>query len=103
MPEKEVGFVRMGKVAEKVKEIKEIGVSVLGYAFMGKAHTNAYIKMLCFVDSYANSPSQTTKQPTTLYHLSYLHPQRRVFRQRHTPIRGQNRTMETPPQASHPN
>jgi len=48
MPEKEVGFVRMGKVTEEVKEIKEIGVGVLGYAFMGKAHTNAYIKMPIF-------------------------------------------------------
>ncbi|MEM2789571.1 MAG: Gfo/Idh/MocA family oxidoreductase, partial [Candidatus Bathyarchaeia archaeon] len=49
MPEeKEVGFVRMGKVAGEVKEIKEIGVGLLGYAFMGKAHANAYIKMPIF-------------------------------------------------------
>jgi len=46
--EKEVGFVRMGKVEEVPKEIKEIGVGVLGYSFMGKAHTNAYIKMPIF-------------------------------------------------------
>ena len=46
--EKEVGFVRMGKVAGEVKEIKEIGVGLLGYAFMGKAHANAYIKMPIF-------------------------------------------------------
>ena len=45
--EKEVGFVTMG-VVEKAKEIKEIGVGMLGYAFMGKAHTNAYIKMPIF-------------------------------------------------------
>jgi len=46
--EKEVGFVRMGKVEEMPKEIKEIGVGVLGYSFMGKTHTNAYIKMPIF-------------------------------------------------------
>ena len=45
--EKEVGFVTMG-VVEKAEEIKEIGVGMLGYAFMGKAHTNAYIKMPIF-------------------------------------------------------
>jgi len=48
MPEEEVGFIRMGKVAEVPKEIKEIGVGMLGYSFMGKAHTNAYIKMPIF-------------------------------------------------------
>jgi len=47
MSEEEVGFVTMG-VVEKAKEIKEIGVGMLGYAFMGKAHTNAYIKMPIF-------------------------------------------------------
>ncbi len=46
--EKEVGFVRMGKISGVPKEIKEIGVGVLGYSFMGKAHTNAYIKMPIF-------------------------------------------------------
>jgi predicted dehydrogenase len=46
--EKEVGFIRMGKVAGEIKEIKEIGVGLLGYAFMGKAHANAYIKMPIF-------------------------------------------------------
>jgi len=30
------------------ENIKEIGVGVLGYAFMGKAHSNAYIKMPVF-------------------------------------------------------
>jgi len=44
---KEVGFVRMGEV-EEAREIKEIGVGMLGYAFMGKAHTNAFIKMPIF-------------------------------------------------------
>lgn len=46
--EKEVGFVRMGKVTGKAGEIKEIGVGLIGYAFMGKAHANAYIKMPVF-------------------------------------------------------
>ena len=45
--EKKVGFVRMGEV-EAAGEVREIGVGVLGYAFMGKAHTNAYIKMPIF-------------------------------------------------------
>ena len=48
MPKKEVGFVTMGKVAKEAIETREIGVGVLGYAFMGKAHTNAYIKMPIF-------------------------------------------------------
>ena len=48
MPEEEVGFVRMGKVAEVPEEIREIGVGMLGYAFMGKAHTNGYRKMPVF-------------------------------------------------------
>jgi len=47
--EKDVGFIRMGRVEEGVKEIRQIGVGVLGYSFMGKAHTNAYIKMPIFV------------------------------------------------------
>src|SRR5919106_6356868 len=37
----EVGFVTMGKAAGEV-EVKLIGVGMLGYAFMGKAHSNAY-------------------------------------------------------------
>jgi len=48
MSKKEVGFVRMGKVAEKPKEIREIGVGVMGYAFMGKAHSNGYMRMPVF-------------------------------------------------------
>ncbi|MEM0011204.1 MAG: Gfo/Idh/MocA family oxidoreductase, partial [Candidatus Bathyarchaeia archaeon] len=47
MSKKEVGFVRMGEV-EEAREIREIGVGMLGYAFMGKAHTNAFIKMPIF-------------------------------------------------------
>jgi predicted dehydrogenase len=45
---KEVGFVTMGKVSKEPKEVKDIGVGVLGYAFMGKAHTNGYKKMPVF-------------------------------------------------------
>src|SRR5919109_850133 len=37
----EVGFVTMGKAAGAV-EVRPIGVGMLGYAFMGKAHSNAY-------------------------------------------------------------
>jgi predicted dehydrogenase len=37
----EVGFVTMGRTAGEV-EVKPIGVGMLGYAFMGKAHSNAY-------------------------------------------------------------
>jgi predicted dehydrogenase len=37
----EVGFVTMGK-ASGGEEVKPIGVGLLGYAFMGKAHSNAY-------------------------------------------------------------
>jgi predicted dehydrogenase len=37
----EVGFVTMGK-ASSGAEVKPIGIGMLGYAFMGKAHSNAY-------------------------------------------------------------
>ena len=37
----EVGFVTMGKAAGGA-EVKPIGIGMLGYAFMGKAHSNAY-------------------------------------------------------------
>jgi predicted dehydrogenase len=37
----EVGFVTMGKTAGDV-EVAPIGIGMLGYAFMGKAHANAY-------------------------------------------------------------
>ncbi|MBI3943953.1 MAG: Gfo/Idh/MocA family oxidoreductase [Chloroflexi bacterium] len=36
-----VGFVTMGQV-EKAGEIPGIGIGMLGYAFMGKAHSNAF-------------------------------------------------------------
>jgi len=48
MSKKEVGFVTMGKVSKKPKKTEEIGVGVLGYAFMGKAHTNGYMRMPVF-------------------------------------------------------
>ena len=44
MSDKEVGFVTMGKTAGG-GEVKTIGVGLLGYAFMGKAHSNAYKKL----------------------------------------------------------
>jgi predicted dehydrogenase len=47
MSKKEVGFITMGKVV-KHKEVDQIGIGVLGYAFMGKAHTNGYRQMPVF-------------------------------------------------------
>ena len=41
MSEKDVGFVTMGQ-AEAVEEIPTIGIGMLGYAFMGKAHSKAF-------------------------------------------------------------
>ena len=40
----DVGFVTMGS-ASSAGDIPEIGVGMLGYAFMGKAHSNAYRKI----------------------------------------------------------
>ena len=42
--EPQVGFVTMGQ-AQAEGEVPEIGIGMLGYAFMGKAHTNALKKM----------------------------------------------------------
>src|SRR5207244_352096 len=42
--EQQVGFVTMGQV-EAAEEIPTIGIGMLGYAFMGKAHTNALKKI----------------------------------------------------------
>lgn len=42
---KEVGFVTMGAEKGEVGEIPELGIGMLGYAFMGKAHSNAYRKI----------------------------------------------------------
>ena len=44
MTEKKVGFVSM-TAEKKAGEIPEIGIGMLGYAFMGKAHSNGYKKM----------------------------------------------------------
>ncbi len=45
MEEKKVGFISMGDVLGPSKDIPEIGIGILGYAFMGKAHVNAYKKI----------------------------------------------------------
>jgi len=45
MSEERVGFVTMGEARGEVKKIREIGVGVLGYAFMGKSHSNAFKKV----------------------------------------------------------
>jgi predicted dehydrogenase len=42
--EARVGFVTMGQAAGAV-DVRTIGVGMLGYAFMGKAHSNAYRKI----------------------------------------------------------
>jgi len=43
MSEPQVGFVTQGStVSGSAAEVPEIGVGMLGYAFMGKAHANAY-------------------------------------------------------------
>lgn len=39
-----VGFISMGEAKGIAENIPEIGIGMLGYAFMGKAHTNAYKK-----------------------------------------------------------
>lgn len=44
MTKKKVGFTAMAS-EKKAGEIPEIGIGMLGYAFMGKAHSNAYKKM----------------------------------------------------------
>lgn len=44
----EVGFVKMAEVEKKIEKVPEIGVGVLGYAFMGKAHSHAYIDLPIF-------------------------------------------------------
>ena len=42
--EPEVGFVTMGD-ARAAEEVPSIGIGMLGYAFMGKAHSNAFKKI----------------------------------------------------------
>ncbi len=43
------GFVTMGEAGEE-REVPTLGIGMLGYAFMGKAHTNAY-KTLDYIDT----------------------------------------------------
>jgi len=45
---KEVGSARIAEMAETSKKTSEIGVGMLGYAFMGVAHSHAYIDMPIF-------------------------------------------------------
>lgn len=40
-----VGFLTMGEGGQAAGEAPTLGVGMLGYAFMGKAHTNAYKKL----------------------------------------------------------
>jgi len=44
-----VGFVRMGAIDREADRVPEIGVGMLGYGFMGKAHTTAYRAMPLFM------------------------------------------------------
>lgn len=45
---KKVGFMRMAEVEKGVEGVPEVGVGMLGYAFMGKAHSQAYIDLPIF-------------------------------------------------------
>ena len=40
--QEKVGFVTMGAAGDDAAEVEPIGIGMLGYAFMGKAHSNAY-------------------------------------------------------------
>ena len=52
----DVGFVTMGQTSER-KDVPEIGVGMLGYAFMGKAHSNALRKIPYMVDPLPAVPA----------------------------------------------
>src|SRR5579871_5804536 len=39
------GFLTMGESGQPAGDVPTLGVGMLGYAFMGKAHTNAYKKL----------------------------------------------------------
>ena len=45
MGEKKVGFVSMASGQETIADIPEIGIGMIGYAFMGKAHSNGWKKL----------------------------------------------------------
>ena len=66
-PEEKVGFVTMG-AAGGGAEVETIGIGMLGYAFMGKAHSNAY-KTLSYMAwpppscrSWWRSPGETRRR-----------------------------------------
>src|SRR5690349_25166599 len=40
-----VGFVTMGNAKKTTGNVPTLGIGMLGYAFMGKAHTNAFKKL----------------------------------------------------------
>ena len=44
--EKKVGFVSMSTDKREIGDIPEIGIGMIGHAFMGKAHSNAWKQML---------------------------------------------------------
>jgi len=44
-----VGFVTMGSATPRA-DVREIGVGMLGYAFMGKAHANGYKTLAYMTD-----------------------------------------------------
>jgi len=45
MAEKKVGFVAMASEKKSIEDIPEIGIGMIGHAFMGKAHSNAWKQM----------------------------------------------------------
>lgn len=52
----DVGFVTMGQASGR-EDVPEIGVGMLGYAFMGKAHSNALRKIPYMVDPLPAVPA----------------------------------------------
>ncbi|MEM2902359.1 MAG: hypothetical protein QXO32_06485 [Candidatus Bathyarchaeia archaeon] len=48
---KKIGFVRMTEVKGQVERVLDVGIGALGYAFMGKAHSQAYIDLEFNVDN----------------------------------------------------
>ena len=42
---REHSFTTLGEVKQKKGEVPEIGIGLLGYGFMGKAHINVYKKI----------------------------------------------------------
>ena len=41
----DVGFTTMGEVSGPAEDAPTIGIGMIGYAFMGKAHSNGYKKL----------------------------------------------------------